>query len=124
MAIYLIHACEQSYGGMHGIEDWDIIEGTRKEAENIAENMSIDVMYSYSFISDELTEEAEEYARADGVTELDWEDRVAEIEEELAHERAEWQVIELRDDKSIDEYQTMLRNGTIDWEEMRDLYAV
>ena len=124
MAIYLIHACEQNYGGMHGIEDWDIIEGTRKEAENIAENMSIDVMYSYSFISDELAEEAKEYARADGVAELDWEDRVAEIEEELAHERAEWQVIELRDDKSIDEYQTMLRNGTIDWEEMRDLYAV
>lgn len=124
MAIYLIHACDQTYGGLHGIEDWDIIEGTKQEAESQAENMSIEVQYNYDFIASMLREDAEEYARNDGVSELDWEERISEIEENLAHENAEWQVIQLREDKTLDEYLQMLREGKIDWEEIRDLYGM
>ena len=42
--MYYIHAFEATYGGLHGIEDHYVYDGTYGEAESIACDLSIDVM--------------------------------------------------------------------------------
>lgn len=122
MAIYLIHAMEQNYGGQNGIEDWNLIEGTFEEAKALAQDMCIDLQFSFDFIADDLRTQAEEYVYEDGVTEFDWEERVEETEEQLAVENSEWYIYKIIG-KSMKELLTSLRHGWIEWEEVRDLYG-
>lgn len=63
----LLYACEQNFGGMHGIEDYCVSEysdGTDLDKiyrEDIIP-MSFEVMDSYSFIMEDIYEEALEWA--------------------------------------------------------------
>lgn len=59
--IVAIHAFENTYGGLHGIESHRIIEvDTVEQAEGIAMDDSRDVMYSYSSIIEEFQESADD----------------------------------------------------------------
>lgn len=63
---YIIHAYEQSYGGLHGIEDWRAIESNcYSDVEQEAIDMSIGVMESYEFIQEEITSRACFYCGCD-----------------------------------------------------------
>lgn len=63
---YVIHAYEQSYGGLNGIEDWRAVESNRySDVEQEAIDMSIRVMESYDFIQEELTSKACFYCECD-----------------------------------------------------------
>lgn len=56
---FVIHAYEQSYGGLHGIEDWLVVESEcYSDVEQEAIDMSIGVMGSYEFIREEITSQA------------------------------------------------------------------
>ena len=56
---YVIHAYEQSYGGLHGIENWRAVESNcYSDIEQEAIDMSIGVMESYDFIQEQLTSKA------------------------------------------------------------------
>lgn len=98
MALWLIHAYEGIYGGLHGIETALIVDcSTRKDAEEIAIDESYDVMDSYSHMFEDLDEE----------------DR----EENIAFD-----VFQIREDcalstKELDELVAS------DWEEVRDEYC-
>ena len=63
---YVIHAYEQSYGGLHDIENWCAVECENlSQAEQEATDMSISVMESYSFIQEDLDQRACFYAGCD-----------------------------------------------------------
>ena len=63
---YVIHAYEQSYGGLHGIENWRAVESNcYSDIEQEAIDMSIGVMESYDFIQEELTSKACFYCECD-----------------------------------------------------------
>ena len=56
---FAIHAYEDMYQALHGIEDYEVVEcDTLAEAESIACDMARDLINSYSFLLDEIEEEA------------------------------------------------------------------
>lgn len=63
--LYAIYACENVYGGLHGMDNHAIVNCTNEgEANDIGLEMSFDVMESYECITNVLEEEAsEEYER-------------------------------------------------------------
>lgn len=98
MALWLIHAYENTYGGLHGIETALIVDcSTREDAEEIAIDESYDVMNSYSNMFEDLDEE----------------DR----EESIAFD-----VFQIREDctLSIEELDKLAAS---DWENVRDKYC-
>ena len=57
--LFAIHAFEQRYDGMHGIESYEVIEAdSYKEAEEYARDVSFDIISDYLY--EEFKEEAEE----------------------------------------------------------------
>jgi gamma-glutamylcyclotransferase (GGCT)/AIG2-like uncharacterized protein YtfP len=54
--LYAICAYEDTFGGLHGINSFAVVEGTEEDANIIAEQMSYDVMQSYA-----LEDEDEDY---------------------------------------------------------------
>ena len=120
MNIYLIHAYEGRYNGLHGMSEDAIVEEiNEQEARITARNMSLDVMSSYSSIEDELYEEALWYAEDDDI-----EEGTAEFDELLDEQYKEniaYEIWKLSDKYSADEYRAML--DETDYEEITK-YAV
>lgn len=59
--IVAIHAVDDKYQGLHGIEEFKILEVVNvQEAEEIASDMSRDLIQGYSCIMDDFEEEASE----------------------------------------------------------------
>ena len=56
MARYLCWGADQMYGGLHGMFELDIIEGTKQEANEVAYELSCTVIESYPEIYDELAD--------------------------------------------------------------------
>lgn len=52
--LYAIIACEQMYGGLHGMVSYFVAEGTKEEAEEMAIDESYAIMEEYSCIMDDL----------------------------------------------------------------------
>lgn len=93
---YVVHAYENSYSALHGIDTIFVVE-TDKYSDVVDEacNASREVMNSYSFIEENLREQACFYC---GVNEYDEEDDELErayedaVEENIAY--SIWRVIE------------------------------
>lgn len=68
---YAIYAYEAMYGGTQGFCDYAVIEGSEKEAELLAEEMSLEVMDSYSFFYDDFAASAREDGYEEGTDEFD-----------------------------------------------------
>ena len=47
---YFVYAYDDTYGGLHGMHEWCFMEGTYEEAECYGEEMSANVIDSYSDI--------------------------------------------------------------------------
>lgn len=119
--IYLIYAYEETYGGEHGMNTWDICNvDSVREAEEIGQDMSIEVMESYSSIGEDLLEEAREEAEFYGYEEdsSDFED----ILDGLYKENMAYEIYRLSDEYTVEQYYEMMK--TLDWEEIRDKYGV
>ena len=57
--LFAIHAYESTYCGLHGVEDFLIVEcKNQREAEEIACQMSRDLIHSYRDIEDNIDQEA------------------------------------------------------------------
>lgn len=126
MAIYLVYACEQSYGGLHGMYNCDVIEAdSEEEADEYGEEMSYDVMESYSSVIDTMYEEAYDAAQTECIEEdtEEYEDYVGTYVEDLMANNLDWSVYELSSEHTVDEYREMLRNNKT-WEDLRDKYAI
>lgn len=119
--IYLVYAYEDRYGGNHGINAWDIYDvDSVREAEEIGQDMSIEVMESYGSIGEELLDEAREEAEFYGYEEdsLDFEN----ILDGIYKENIAYELYRLSDEYTVEQYREMME--TLDWEEIRDKYGV
>jgi len=83
---YAVIACEQMYGGMHGMVSYFVAEGTEEEVEEMAIDESYAIMEEYSSIIDDLEAAAAEEIGWDE-DELDEyiNDPMAEIDEEYTN---------------------------------------
>lgn len=123
---YLIHAYEDTYGGLHGVEDWDIVDCMDEvEAEDIGMDMALDVINSYSEIYEDIVDEAnEDWEReCDSIDMSEKEEWIDDRVNEIAHELACYDIWPLID--GID-YQEILDSycGEPDYEEIKEKYEV
>lgn len=109
MNIYLIHAMEGIYHGLHGMEDARIMEAeSRDELESIGSQMSLDIMESYGDIEEMLLENARSEAEFMGVDELEDSDEFENILNEEYGENIEYYIYQLSKEYSVEEYEDML----------------
>lgn len=119
MNIYLIHAYEGKYGGLHGMESCDIVEtDNEQEVNELGYSMSIEVMESYYEITDWLEEEAAECGYDKGTDEYD------QALENVYDENVIYEYWRLSNKHTLEEYQQMLANSNGDWEELQMQYAI
>ena len=71
MERYAIYAYEAMYGGSHGICSFAIVEGSEKDAEAMAEEMSLEVRDDYSFFYEEFEASAKAEGYEEGTDEFD-----------------------------------------------------
>ena len=58
--VVAIHAFENSFGGLHGVDSHFIVEVDNiQQAENFASEESLEIMHSYDQITDDFYQEAE-----------------------------------------------------------------
>lgn len=77
--LFAIHAYEQMYGGLHGVETYLITDAvSEKEAERIAVQESYEIMDSYN----DIYESFEEAAESEGLEAYsdEWGDYIAECQ--------------------------------------------
>lgn len=92
MAIWAIRAYDELYGGLHGMERYDIIEGTEKEADECGREMSYEVIESYMDIYNSLEDNVREYCEAEGLDYDEDGEEVENIREEIYGEDTAWDV--------------------------------
>ena len=77
--LYLIHAADQIYTGLHGLEDWFITDCVSEDvAWEEAEEASLDIINSYSGIKETLDDDIESW-RDDNMSEDDLEELIYDI---------------------------------------------
>lgn len=77
--LYLIHAFEGIFQGLHGIEEWDIVDcASEEEAYEIMEQMSYELMDQYNDVMHEL-EAVIEYDTTDDMDQSDIDQLTEEV---------------------------------------------
>ena len=90
MLVY-IFACEDSYGGLHGIYDADVVEvQDMEEANEYGYEMALGVVESYDCFDEEVEEE------------LEW--RIYKIKEDISAEEARAAVCSHNEEGFVAEY--------------------
>lgn len=79
--LYAVIACEQMYGGMHGMVSYFVIEGTEEDAEEAAIEASYEIMQEYSSIMEDLENAAREEIEFENEDEEDYEESAEEDDE-------------------------------------------
>lgn len=117
MNVYVIHAFDEIYGGLHGMEDWTIEEcKDENEAIDIAKDMSCDVIERYADITDILAERAEDllsYDIEEGRinSESQREQAFNNYYEDCVKEDIFYSIVKLNSSHSLEEYEKMLADG-------------
>ena len=108
MAIYMIYAYEHMYGGLHGMNNTVILESEdAKSLYSMATEMSMEVMDSYSDVGETLLENAREEAESCGIYDED-DPEFEEILDEEYEENVEYDIYELSDHFTVEQYEEML----------------
>lgn len=108
MAIYMIYAYEHMYGGLHGMNNTVILESEdAKSLRSMATEMSMEVMDSYSDVGETLLENAREEAESRGIYDED-DPEFEEILDEEYEENVEYDIYELSDHFTVEQYEEML----------------
>ena len=95
MAIWAIRAYDEFYGGLHGMVEYDIIEGTEEEADACGLEMSYEVIESYMNIYNSLEDNIREYCEEEGFDYDENGKEVEDIREEVYGEDTAWDIHEL-----------------------------
>ena len=130
MNVYVIHAYDEIFGGLHGMEMWSLDEWLNdSEALSIAKDMSCDVIDSYSDITDILRERAEDclsYDIEEGriISEQQKETAFNNYYEECVVEDMAYEIVKLDASYTIDQYNEMLDSGEYDYEDLVEEFGV
>lgn len=111
MAYWAIKAYDDIYGGLHGMQEVEILRGTEDEASQIASEMAGDVIDSYYDIRDALEEKVERICELEGI-DLEDESEVDEIRGEVYDEDVQWEIYEL----------DITKLPTVNTMELRDMF--
>lgn len=115
---YLIWAAEDTYRGLHGIFNVDVIETDSEQwVREMAEEMSYDIINEYNEFQEAIEEEVRELAEVDNLNE----EEIDEAREDIIKERLYYNWWKLSNEYTCDEYRKMLERN--DWEEIRDKYG-
>lgn len=117
--VYAAFIAESIYQGLHGIEQREIIEASSlKEAHEIATEMSIELMGSYSAVYEELEAELQDEI------DTDWtEKRIEELRAEIYDNNVYYDLYELDEEKIKDKsYEDLVKEFYNDPEEFLDKY--
>ena len=100
--IYAVFIAEGIYQGLHGIEQREIMEvSSLEEAHEIATEISLELMGSYSVVYEEL--EAEVQDEIDTNDTVNWtEERIEKLRAEIYNENVYYDLYELDDEKIKD----------------------
>lgn len=94
--LYAVIACEQMYGGLHGMVSYFVAEGTEEEVEEMAIDESYSIMEDYSDIMDDLEaaarEELEFENEEDCEESAEWDDEYARALEEQMQENLQYEI--------------------------------
>lgn len=117
--IYAAFIAEGIYQGLHGIEQREIIEASSlKEAHEIATEMSIELMGSYSAVYEELEAELQDEIDSDWT-----EKRIEELRAEIYDDNVYYDLYELDEEKIKDKsYEDLIEEFYNDPEEFLDKY--
>ena len=117
MGVYVIHAFDEIFGGLHGMEEWSMEEcQSEKEAIETATEMSCDVIDSYCDITEILNERAEDllsYDIEEGRinSESQREQVFNNYYEDCVKEDISYSIVKLNSSHSLEEYEKMLADG-------------
>ena len=117
--VYAAFIAESIYQGLHGIEQREIIEASSlTEAHEIATEMSIELMGSYSAVYEELEAELQDEI------DTDWtEKRIEELRAEIYDNNVYYDLYELDEEKIKDRsYEDLIEEFYNDSEEFLDKY--
>jgi len=123
--LYVIHAYEQIYGGLHGMENWSLAECSSIEEANewLLEN-SMDVITSYSSIIEDLEQTVEDY-KTDDMSE----EEIEELRYDVYNEDIDGAIYELKEEfqkdytsKDLVELERELCNNPEDFVETYCIY--
>jgi len=112
MAIWVIRAYDNFYGGLHGMESYEIFEGTEKEANECGVEMSYEVIESYMDIYNSLEDDIREYCEEEGFDYDENGEEVENIREEVYREDTVWDIHKL--DKA--------KLPTLDFNELENMF--
>lgn len=121
--IFLVRACEGIYEGLYGIETIEILETKDlNEIHNIATEMSIELMNSYTDIIDELEKYVEEEIEFNDA--INWtEERINQLRSEIYNENVYYNLYELDKEKIKDmSYEGLEEEAYNNLEEFLDNY--
>lgn len=96
--LYAVIACEQMYGGMHGMVSYFVVEGTEKDAEEAAIEESYEIMEEYSSIMEDLEAAAREEIGFDedqyeeGEGSATWDDEYSRALDEQMTENLQYEI--------------------------------
>ncbi len=129
MSVYVIHAYDELYGGLHGMEEWAIEECVESsQVVEMAYDMSYDVINSYSDITETLSDRAHDYVSYDieekpSLT-LEEQDKLFEqyLDDEIREDVC-YHIVKLNDKHTLEEYQAMINNGEYDYQELADEFG-
>ena len=114
MRLWAVCGFEQLYGGLHGMIETAIIEGTEDEAREYAIELSESVINSYSEIADRLEETIKEECEFNNIDYYEDEDGVWSVREEVYDEDIDYEYVELDVNKlptlDIEKLEEMLYN--------------
>lgn len=129
MDVYVIHAFDEIYGGLHGMEEWSMEEcQSEKEVIETAIEMYYDVIDSYSDIREILHERAEDllsYDIEEGriISEQQKETTFNNYYDECVKEDISYEIVKLDFSHSLEEYEKMLDDGYT-YDELIDEFGV
>ena len=95
MRLWAVSGFDQLYGGLQGIIETAIIEGTEDEAREYAIELSESVINSYSEIADRLEETIKEECELNNINYYEDEDEVWSIREQVYDDNIDYEYIEL-----------------------------
>ena len=99
MAIWAIKGYDEFYGGLHGMKEYEIFEGTEEEADARGLEMSYEVINGYTDIIDVLEEDVKDQCEWENIDYEECGEEVDDIRDEVYGEDTAWDIHQLNENK-------------------------
>lgn len=112
MAIWAIKGYDEFYGGLHGMIEYEIFEGTEEEADARGLEMSYEVIGDYDNIADALEDDVKDQCEWENIDYEEGGEEVDDIRDEVYREDTAWDIHQLDESKL----------PTLDFNKLEDMF--